>query len=274
MYMYSSFIVVYSYSILIFLRLFVVYSLSLPTDDSDFNNFLFDDSLQPFLGGGGRDDENGFLSMTTTTTADATPGNNPCVAANGADTNQQEEEEEDTMNLFSRAADPGGPQCLPPVNIGAETLHLFESPLDTLNNILLPHSDNPPTPDALPPLSYPGLLPDGETSTASQQSLDELGAQPYTGLVEQNPSPACQELTAHLGSFPYDLCCDGKEVDYGWRSVELADRMLGLDRQTVANGVIRRTYDCIRTSLCFVSKPRPPPPPPPFFFLFSHESLL
>lgn len=223
------------YSILVFLGR-LVYSISLSTDDSDFNEFWFDDSVQPFLEAADEDD---FLSTTTTTTSDATLGN-PCVAINDQD-----------MNLFSRAD--GGPQCLPPVNIGAETLHLFEAPFDTLNNVILPLEENtqtpdPTPPDAVPPLRYPGLLPEGEEGQYDPGTLRMQGYQPYTGPMHyEQENNDCEELTAQYGSYPHEVCCDALHVGYEAQSPSSRSVLQRIDAQTVANQNIAVIYNCIHT---------------------------
>ena len=232
------------YCILVFLGL-IVCSISLSTDDFDFNELLLDDSVQPFLGA---EDENDFWS---TTTSDATLGN-PCLATNDQDMNQ----EEDAMSLFSRAD--GGPQCLPPVNIGAETLQLFEAPFDTLNNFILPLNENTQAPDppppgesppgALPPLRYPGLLPEGETGQFNREDLEKQGYRPYTGpMYYEKEKDTCEELTALYGSYPHEVCCDAHHVGYGAQSPSSRSILQRIDAQTIENQDIAVIYNCIRT---------------------------
>lgn len=112
--------------------------------------------------------------------------------------------QEDT-NLFSRRRRDSNPACLPPVNIGAETLHLFENPSDTLENILLPlNVQNPDDSSGSPGLSSEN----GEQG--NDEDLNAQGWQPYRGKVhyeEPSESKTCKELTAHRGNFILELCC-------------------------------------------------------------------
>lgn len=229
------------YSILVFLGR-LVYSIPQSSDDFDLNELLFDDSVQPFLEA---EDGNNFLSVTTTT-SDVALGN-PCVVTN----DQNFDQAEDATNLFSRAD--GGPQCLPPVNIGAETLHLFEAPFDTLNNVILPLDENtqtpdPPPPDALPPLRYPGLLPEGEKGDYDPETVRKQGYQRYTGPIHyEKEKDSCEELTAQYGSYPNEVCCDALYVGYGAQSPSSRSVLQGVDAQTIANQDIAVIYNCICT---------------------------
>lgn len=213
----------------------LVLSSSIPIDNLDSNSLLFDNS-QPltFLAG-----DNDFLTADTTLS-------NPC--ATGQDDLSFTQEEGTT--LFSRD---DHPQCLPPVNIGADALQLFESPLDSLANTLLPLKGE--TPQNPPPLKYPGLLPDGEIGgDHDSEDMENQGWQPYGGSVriESSDDNSCPKLAAGRGNFNIELCCNAIYVGYGARSPLARDRIAQIDPVTVANQDIAVIFNCICTFFSYI----------------------
>ena len=218
----------------------LVFSISIPTDDLGSNTLFFDDTLvfdstqpsSPLF-----TDDNEFW-----VTDDAILSN-PCAAAQDDLSFTQEE----TNNIFSR--DDGAAQCLPPVNIGADPLQLFEMPLDSLESIILPLQEETPDDPFVP--GYPGRLPDGEKGDYDPDDLKSQGWQPFTGAVHYEPpdSPACREISAYRGNFRYELCCNGKYVQRHTSTAPLSLLMTLIENETTANQDIELTYDCIRT--CF-----------------------
>lgn len=173
------------------------------------------------------------------TTAEAI-SSNPCAPVQ----NDQSFTEGGT-NLFSRE---DGLECLPPVNIGAETLHLFETPLNSLENIVLPKKGE--TSDDSPPLfGYPGLLPDGEEGIYNSEDLNELGREPYMGPVryEAPESNNCPGLTDILGTYNIEVCCDGLYVGYEAQTDETRRILAHIDEDTVENQEYAVVYNCLCT---------------------------
>lgn len=161
----------------------------------------------------------------------------------------------DQTNLFSRGNN--NDECLPPVQIGTEALHLFESPLDSLENLVLPFkgqsSDDPSPP------SYPGLVPDGGLG-----SFDEEGFQPYAGAVRVEPKDdsTCKDYTDPWGDYPIELCCDGEYMGREAISDGSKAILATVDARTVANQDYAVIYHCLRTFF-----------PLPFFPVFSFYFL-
>lgn len=214
-----------------------VLSISNPSDDLESNALLFD-STDPslFL----TDDEtNDFLTTPITDAALL----NPCAAAQ-----DDLSFTEGGPNLFSRE---DGPQCLPPVNIGADTLHLFENPLDSLENTILPFKGQ--NSDGQPPSIYPGRLPDGEDGSVNWGDMRDLGWKPYRGPVriESPQSSDCLSLTAHLGNYPVEVCCDGTHAGEPEGPIDRS-RMTQVDPLTISNQQFAMCYYCICMFLFFV----------------------
>lgn len=220
-------------SSIVVLLLRLVLSFSIPIDDLESNALLYDDT-QPslFLA-----EDNEFL-----TTADEALLN-PCAAAQDDLSFTQE-----GTNLFSREV---GAQCLPPVNIGAETLQLFEESFDSLESIILPLKRE--TSDDPPPVGFPGRLPDGEKGDVDLKTLENLGWQPYTGPVgfEAPDNSNCEELTRHRGNFKLELCCNAMHVGYDTQNQYVRDIFAQIDAETIANQDFALVYNCIRTFVGF-----------------------
>lgn len=125
-------------------------------------------------------------------------------------------------NLFVRDS----PECLPPVNIGADTLQLFEDPLTLLENLPLSTDDDfsgsglppPQSPGPSDPIS-PGLLPKEQQDrlwTADERRAfeKEMAEQ---GWVDMPPvprpvrdiDPACDPEVLG-GIYEEYLCCGGQ----------------------------------------------------------------
>ena len=221
------------FSLVVFLGRFAL-STAIPIDDLDFDTLLFD-STQPSL----------FLADNPDllTTADATLAN-PCAAAQDDLSLTQDTE----TNLFSRD---DHPQCLPPVNIGDEALHLFESPLDSLESTILPLKGE--TPNDLPPLSVPGRLPDGQQGFLNPKQLQDEGWQPYAGEVriEIPENNNCEYLVRHRGNFKMEVCCNAMYVGYEANSGSARSILAGIDAETIANQDIAVIFNCICT-FCFL----------------------
>lgn len=212
----------------------LVLSISIPTDDLDFDPLLFDSTQSSLF----LSEANDFL------TTDATRSN-PCAAAQDDLSFTQDGE----TNLISRE---DHPQCLPPVRIGSDALQLFDSPLDSLERTLLPL--NGVTPNNLPqtePYSEP--LPNGEEGDYSDKKMEDQGWQPYTGSVglETPDDSACKELTAGLGAYNIELCCNARYKSLDVRDGLASSRMGQIDALTIANQDIAVIYECICTSPLF-----------------------
>ena len=187
----------------VFIRERLILSVSFSTDDLDSLPLLFDDSASSSLSLFNDDDE-----FSTTTTAATLP--NSCAAVGFLDDDLSLSQDE--TNLLSRRRDSSAAECLPPVNIGADTLQLFEAPWDSLENAVMPlkgqiPDDDPPP----PPAGYPGLLSDGE-GDYNPEDLEEAGYRPYQGAVRVEVPPessTCAGLTFLRGLFTWELCCDG-----------------------------------------------------------------
>ena len=204
-----------SFVVHLFARL--VLSLADSTDNSNALLSSFDTEPSPFL------DANQFW------TADATPS-----CAGGPDqlslTNVNANAE--TSDLFSR--DDPGAQCLPPVNIGAEALQLFESPLNTLENSILPLKDETP----LGPSSIPDQAIDDPDNPGWKlyrgpvHFVDPLG--PETGPVYNKnfDNQNCALMTGSSLTFVYEVCCNSR---------------LASPQPTLANDLVDVIADCIRT---------------------------
>lgn len=182
-----------AFSVAVFVLKPLVLSISFLTDDLDSLPLVVDDtpSSSLFID----DDE-----VSTRTTAETLPNLCSTVAPPDGLSFTQED-----TSLFSRRRRDSNPACLPPVNIGAETLHLFENPLDTLENILHPlNGQNSDDSSEIPGLSSES----GEQG--DDNDLNAQGWQPYTGKVhyeEPSESKTCKELTAYRGNFNLELCC-------------------------------------------------------------------
>lgn len=172
---------------------------SIPIDGLDSLPGLFDDNTSSSLLFND-DDE-----LSTTTTMAATLSN-LCAAVVAPDDLSSISDE---PSLFSRRENNNGAECLPPVDIGAETFPLFETPVDTLENIL-PLKGQSDDEDMVSP-RYPGLLPDGEQGIYNPGELRKAGWRPYRPMSVEFPQNEddCKVLTRFRGSFPWELCCDG-----------------------------------------------------------------
>lgn len=248
-----------AFSIAVFIPGQHVFSISIWTDDLNSSPLLFDStSSSSFF-----NDDDEFSTITTAGTlpnlcaADATP--------DGLSLTQ------DGTDIFSRRRRrDSGPECLPPVNIGADTLQLFDKPLDSLENIVVPLNEK----DSDDSFGYPGLLPDnGENGNANAGNLDDEEWQDYAGPVHYAPTPeseTCRELTALQGNFPLELCCNH------WFAGVQAPRTAGtyfgreydqLDDLTKANQDFAVLYSCVSTFLSnhevVFPNSLPPRSPPP-----------
>lgn len=133
----------------------VVLLCSFPTDNLD----LFDTAqTSPFV------DENEFLM---------TNAPNSCVTSNDLSLTDETITDETTSNLFVR--DDGPRECLPPVNIGADTKQLFEDPLNFLKDHILPSNDGETASDPIIPLKTPGQLPDNEIGEYDAEEMKKQG---------------------------------------------------------------------------------------------------
>lgn len=218
-------------------------SIAIPIDDLDFNTPLID-STQSSL----------FLAENDDllTTADATLPNSCAVAQDDLSFTQDTQDDlsftqDPETNLFSRD---DRPQCLPPVNIGAEALQLFESPLDSLESTILPLKGE--TPNDLPPLSIPGRLPDDRPGFLTPKQMEDEGWTPYTGPVriEVPKNNNCEDLVRHRGNFKIEVCCNAMYVSYEANSESARSIMAGIDAETIANQDIALIFNCICTC-CF-----------------------
>ena len=228
------------YSLLLIFSVVVCVLGQLPMDDLDSSSLLFDSKPSSSL----FTDDDEYL---TTTTAATLP--NPCVS--GA-TSDDLGFTQDETNLFSRRRRDNNPEaCLPPVNIGADTLHLFEKPLDSLENLVLPLKEQN-SDDSF----YPGKLSPGEELSHDDLMdwIDE-GYEHYSGptfYLDTPESDTCKELTADRGNYPFELCCDvlwaSKEAPKSpgryWEQ-ELDE----IDERTKANQDFALVYRCIGTCL-------------------------
>lgn len=214
------------------------FSISSPIDDLNSDPLLFDStqSSSPFFA-----DDNEVL------TTDATLPNACSAAQNDLSLTP------DQTNLFSRRDNiDDDDQCLPPVKIGTEpligteALQLFESPLNSLQNLVLPPKGQ--TSDDPPQTGYPGLVGDDEKG-----SLDETGWKSYAGPVgvEQDDSSFCTEWTSPWGNYPIELCCDGQYMEYLPIAASDMAILARVDATTVKNRDFTRVYDCLGTPLCF-----------------------
>lgn len=169
-------------------------------------------------------------------TTDATLPN-ACAAALGT--------QDDTKLFFRR--DNNNAQCLPPVQIGTETLKLFESPLDSLENLVDPLKGQTSDDDLFEP-AYKGLVPDDQ-----EGSFDDIGWQPYTGAVrvEQDGQSTCKEWTSAWGDYPIELCCDGEYMGREARSDVARSRLATVDTRTAANQDYAVVYHCLCMFLFF-----------------------
>ena len=230
------------YSLLLVSSMFLflgrlVISISLPTDHLDSDTLLFDSTQSSlFL----PDDDDDFW-----TTADATLSN-PCAAAQDDLSFTQA----GGTNLYSRD---DHPQCLPPVNIGAEALQLFESPLDSLESTLLPLKGE--TPNDPPPPPYPGHLPDDEENYITPKQMEDLGWQTFTGTVriEAPDDSTCKELAAGRENYNIEVCCNAMYVGYEVTSEYTRRVMEPIDAQTIENQDIAVIYDCICTAFFLIT---------------------
>ena len=182
-----------TFSVAVFVLAHRVLSIVQLIDDSDSLPLVFDNTPSSSL----FTDDDG---VSTTTSAENLPNLCAIVAPPDGLSFTQED-----PSLFSRRRRDSNPACLPPVNIGAETLHLFENPLDTLENVLLPLNGQ----NSGDSSRSPGLFSeDGEQGY--DEDFDAQGWQPYRGEVhyeEPSESKTCKELTAHRGNFNLELCC-------------------------------------------------------------------
>lgn len=273
---YYSLLLTFSIAVFVPEQLVFVSSISFVMDDLDSLPLVFDNTPSSFLF---TDDDDDEVSITTTTTAETLP--NFCATV--VPPNDLSFTQEEDTNLFSRRRrDSSNPACLPPVKIGAETLHLFENPLDTLENTLLlpPNGQNPLPLDTLEnmlllPLDGPeknsddssgspgGGLSSEENEKQGNDDNTNLNAQGwriYRGEVhyeEPAESKTCKELTAHRGNFNLELCCmslyAGK-LPFSPDRYYLEDYEL-VDAWTRSNEDYAAVYICARTFLSKNSLP-------------------
>lgn len=211
-----------------------VYSMSLPSDDLDSLPVLFDDSTSS---SSLFNDEDEFSTSRT-----AAIDFNSCGAVAAPDDLSLSPDE---TNLFSRRED-NSAECLPPVNIGADTLQLFEAPLDSLENTILPFKGQ--IPDDPSPGVYPGRLPDGERGNYDSEEIRKAGWQPYEGAVRQQvppPSDDCERLTSFRGRFPWELCCDSRYYAVEPSDEPERDALAMVDAWTRRNEDVAIIFDCI-----------------------------
>lgn len=226
-------------SIVILIGEQLVLSISFPTDDLDSLPGLFDDSASS-ASLFNDDDE-----LFTTTTAATVP--NSCAAVVPLDSDLSLSQDE--TNLFSRRED-NSAGCLPPVNIGADTLQLFEAPLDSLENAVSPLKEQMPN----DPFSgaYPGLLPNGQRGRYDRQDMENAGYQPYKGAVRVEIPPhsrTCVQLTFLRGIFLWELCCD--DTYSGFEPSDQAERnaLANVDFWSKWQQDVAVIYNCICTFL-------------------------
>lgn len=233
----------YVFCVIFFLGRFVP-SIALPTDAPD-SDPLFFDSTQPsiFL-----PEDNDFL------TTDATLSN-PCAAAQDKLGFLPEGE----TVLISRD---DHPQCLPPVNIGADALRLFESPLDSLENTLLPLKEETETPNNPSLDGMTGSLPSGGVGNYDPKKAEEEGWQPLQGsmFIVAPDDSTCKALTAGRGTYTIELCCNAIYVGYEFFSQQVRGRAAQIDAVTRANQDIAVIFNCICTFY--------------FTFFFSEKQIL
>lgn len=220
---------------------------------------LFDDntlSSSPFL----FTDDNALL------TTDATLSNAYSTAQNDLSFTPSD----DNTNLFSRR---DNNQCLPPVKLGTEPIlgteaqQLFTSPIDSLENLVLPFKGQQTPGDQTP--NEPNLndLPTGLIGDDEQNRPEEAGWQEYTGFVhgQNDDKSLCAEWTSPWGNYPIDLCCDGEYMGLN-PATELDYQILDtVDERTVNNRDYAMVYHCLHT---FVLPFFPIPSPPLFFLVF------
>ena len=162
----------------------------------------------------------------------------------------------DETNLFSRRdnINNNDNQCLPPVKIGTEpligteALQLFESPLDSLENFVLPLKGQ-----ASDDQSQGGnTAPVGNNE---EDNLDEPVWRDYAGPVRVEPDDDsfCAEWTSAWGHYPIELCCNGRF--FGPNPITDLDTsiVLSVDAKTERNRNYAVAYDCLCTFSSFAS---------------------
>ena len=210
------------------------FSISSPIDDLNLDPLLFDStqSSSPFFA-----DDNDFL------TSDAALPNACSAAQNDLSFIPDE------TNLFSRRDNNNNNddnQCLPPVKIGTEpligteALQLFESPLDSLDNLVLPLKGQ-----ASDDQSQGGnTAPVGNNE---EDNLDEPVWRDYAGPVRVEPDDDsfCAEWTSAWGNYPIELCCNGRF--FGPNPITDLDTsiVLSVDAKTERNRNYAIAYDCL-----------------------------
>ena len=229
----------------VFIRGQLVLSISFPTDDLDALSPLFGDdassSSSLFTDDLSLNNDDEF---STTTIAGTAPNSCAAVAPSGDLSLSQ-----DDTSLVSRDEN-NGAECLPPVNIGAATLELFETPLDSLENTVFPLKGQ--TSDDSLPGGYPGLLPDGERGSVDPQEMGNEGWKPYEGDVRVEIPPqsrACAQLTFLRGIFTWELCCDSAYYGYEPSSESERSVLARVDFWSKRNQNIAVIFNCICTFL-------------------------
>ena len=131
------------------------------------------------------------------------------------------------LDLFARGASDAA-ECLPPVNIGPESLQLFEDPLTMLQKLPLQTDDDPAgsgpsspqSPEPKNPI-YPGLLPkeqNGLPALDYDEFLETMGKQGWVDLQDpavegnEDDDDACDPGLLE-GIYEYNLCCEGPAVE-------------------------------------------------------------
>lgn len=228
-------------SIFVFVLGQFVFSISIPMDDVNSPSLFFDST--PSSSVFSDDDEFSSTTTTTTTTAETLP--NFCAAV--ADPDGLSYTQGD-MNLFSRRSE-NGAACLPPVNIGAEALQLFERPLDLLENIVLPLKEQNSDDSSF---GYPGIFLPGDRGNLNIEDTEKSGWQPYTGEVRYDipKSNDCKRLTAQRGNFDFELCCDNVYAELPFNQI-LSNAYRQVDAATRRNSDFAVVWDCVRTFFFF-----------------------
>lgn len=230
-------------SIVVFVLTSLGFSDSIPLDDLDSSTFLFDGTPSSSLF---TDDDDFLTTTTTTTTAETLPD----LCAADAASNDLSFTQSDETNLFSRSPE-NGAACLPPVNIGAESLQLFKDPLNLLENTLLPFKGQ----NSDDPSGSSGLPPSGESERrVNSENKNQQGWQPYTGGVKYDipDSESCRELTAARGDYHVELCCDSAYAGPPTDGV-VRMRLRMADSTTRKNSDFAVGFQCVRTSFLSLS---------------------
>ena len=139
------------------------------------------------------------------------------------------------VDLFARDA----LECLPPVNIGADTLQLFEDPFKTLK---LPLSNDGKVSGSEPPSvqsSFPG--------SDYERFLQQMGAQGWADLddekkVDFDEDNPCDSKDLK-GFYSHHFCCDGPALGIN----SFADQVASVWKYDEVDACVFSGYPCHKT---------------------------